>query len=323
MTSLDKNACLQVEALGVSFGENQALRGVSLSLPAGESLGVLGERGAGKSALLQALLHRLPKGGRVTRGRALFYRADLLLMRPDQLHRLLGDRLTLLEAPLGGLGKSLGRRLTTAIRRQRYCTKRDAWELGCEMLALVGFPSPRRQMDAHLTDLPPALALRGQLALALATDPKLLLADEPTRDLSLIEERAFFQLLEELRGRLGTALLLTTSHPRLAALCRRTTVLCQGLVMEEGESSALLSHPENPYTRHLLLAEPLPIPPKRPERQPFLEVSPFDTPPLLGCPHSDCCSQVYPPCRGTMPPLFLLEEGHRSRCWHSERSVRL
>ncbi|HVV12145.1 dipeptide/oligopeptide/nickel ABC transporter permease/ATP-binding protein [Amycolatopsis sp.] len=309
---------LSVKGLGIEFGTT-VVRDVSFEVAAGEAVGIVGESGCGKTVTARALLGLLPGSGRVSSGSVVFDGQELIGLADRELARIRGSRIGLVsQEPLSGLDPSFRVRgqLVEVIRRHRRMPRRDARARAAELLELVRLPADVARRYPH--ELSGGMAQRVSIALALAGEPALLIADEPTTALDVTVQAGILALLRELRTRLGMAIILVTHDwGVLADLCDRALVMYAGEVTEQAGVEELYAAPRHPYTEGLLAANPRLAPagdllPAIPGSVP----APADWPP--GCHFQPRCPYATTEC-GTGPILLTeLGAGRVSRCIHSD-----
>ena len=252
---------LRIENLAISFGETPAVTGVSLTIGRGETLALVGESGSGKSATALAIPRLLPYPlAHHPSGRILFDGADTLAMTPAELRALRGDRIGLIFQepmtslnPLHGIGRQIGETLAL----HRGLRGKELTDRVVELLHLVGLP----QMEDRLSALPHELSggqrQRVMIAMALANQPDLLIADEPTTALDVTIQAQILDLLRDLKARLDMAVLFITHDLRIAAeICDTVGVMQLGRIVEYGPAAEVLKTPRDPYTQSLLAAVP-------------------------------------------------------------------
>ncbi|MFG2819763.1 ABC transporter ATP-binding protein [Kitasatospora sp. NPDC048365] len=253
-------AILDVRDLRVGFGATEAVSGVSFTLAPGDTLGLVGESGSGKSTTAFALLRMLPAGGAVTGGQVLLDGRDLAGLTERELTGIRGRRIAMVfQDPMSSLNPALtvGRHLDEALRAHGGAGRTQRAERARELLDLVGIPDAARRLGDHPHQFSGGQRQRIMIALALANDPEVLVADEPTTALDPTVQRQILDLLGEINRRTGTALVVI-SHDLavIARTCRRVLVMRHGQVVEEGATEDVLERPEHPYTRELLAAVP-------------------------------------------------------------------
>jgi peptide/nickel transport system ATP-binding protein len=257
-------AVLTVHDLHVAIGRRghatNVLRGAGLEVGAGEVRGLVGESGAGKSMLGRAVLGLLPANAVIAAGTIQFDGRDLLAMPEPERRGLLGRRIALIpQDPMTSLNpvKRVGAQIAALLRHHLALSKRDAWQRAAELLAEVAIREPQRVLQLYPHEISGGMRQRVLIAMAFACDPSLVIADEPTTALDVTVQRQVLQLVERLRRRHGAAVLFITHDLGVVAkICRTMTVLHAGRVLEEGETTDVLTKPHHPYTRALLAATP-------------------------------------------------------------------
>ncbi len=234
------------------------VREVSLSLDAGEIVGLVGESGAGKSLTAYAATRLLPAGVWVAGGRALLEDRDLLALREAQLRRIRGRRIAMVfQDPAAALNPTftVGFQVAETVRAHRAVSRREARREAVRVLDRVALPDAEERLRAYPHQLSGGQRQRVALAMALACGPQVLLADEPTTALDVTTQAQILDLLEDLRREMGLAVLLITHDlPVVAETCDRVVVLHRGRVVEEGRVEEIFHRPAHPHTRKLLAA---------------------------------------------------------------------
>ncbi len=256
MTPLpDMTPLIDIQGLNVAFPGHQAVRNLDLQLRAGETLALVGESGCGKSTTALALLGLLPRHAKV-QGRVLFEGQDLLALPERRRCALRGDRIAMIfQEPMTSLNPvlTLGDQIGEALRLHRGASARAARARAIELLDMVRVPEPQRRVDDYPHHLSGGQRQRAMIAAAIACQPALLVADEPTTALDVTVQAQILSLLDDLRGELGMGLLLITHDLAVVGeWADRVAVMVHGEKVEEGAASVLLSHPRHPYTRGLL-----------------------------------------------------------------------
>jgi oligopeptide/dipeptide ABC transporter ATP-binding protein len=315
---------LQVEDLRVQFatgrGPVHAVNGISFDIAPGETLGIVGESGCGKSVTSLAVLGILSRNGRVTGGRALFEDRDLLQMDDRALRSIRGrDIAMIFQDPMTSLNPVLtvGRQIREALETHFDLDKKKATARAGELLDRVGIPSP----DVRLKDYPHqfsgGMRQRAMIAMALACEPKLLIADEPTTALDVTIQAQILNLLRQLVAERDTALILITHDLGVVAgMCERVNVMYAGMFVETGTADQLFNRPRHPYTLGLLQSIPrLDATRKEPLRP--IEGAPRDMlRPPSACPFQPRCRFEVEQSREEVPGLRELEPGHRVACFN-------
>src|ERR1700735_280082 len=254
---------LSIRALSaVSELENAQpiLRNVSLDLAPGETLGLVGESGAGKSTIAKALLGVLPRMVRITQGQILFEGRDLRTAPRRETRAIFGDAITLVpQDPMTALnpGRRIEAQLTDGLRLRRGMKPREAHTRALDLLAEVHIRDPERVLHSYPHQLSGGMRQRVLIAAAFALEPKLVIADEPTTALDVTVQKQILRLIRALQERHGTGVLFV-SHDLgvVAQICDRVSVLYMGKVVEQGRTADILQNPRHPYTQALLAANP-------------------------------------------------------------------
>ena len=251
---------LEVNNLKVAFPVGnvmaEAVRGVSFEINTGDAVGVLGESGSGKSVTALAILRLIPSTGRITEGSVKFAGEDILSIDEANMRRLRGRDLSMVfQDPLTAFNPALriGRQLLNVIRTHTSTTVQQARTRALEVLDLVGLPNPARVMRSYPHELSGGMRQRALIGIALACNPKLLIADEPTTALDVTIQAQIVDLFHKLRSELDLTLLyITPNLDLMAELCDRAIVMYAGNVVEEGKVTDLFQAPRHPYTRMLI-----------------------------------------------------------------------
>jgi oligopeptide/dipeptide ABC transporter ATP-binding protein len=324
---------LKVEGLTVAFRQGRdaapAVVDVSFEVRRGQTVGLVGESGCGKSVTSLSLLRLLPEGARVEAGRVLWQGRDLLSLPERELRRVRGKQIAMVfQDPMTSLNPiyTVGWQIIEAVRLHERVTRRAARARAVDLLRAVGIADPARRVDAYPHELSGGMRQRCLLAIALACGPDLLIADEPTTALDVTVQAQILELLHGFRRERGMGMVLV-SHD-LGVVSRyadEVVVMYAGRVVERCASSVLFAGARHPYTRGLLAS----LPPEgqswhrgapgRPRRLPTLEGSvPSPGEALPGCRFEPRCPRRRPPCREGEPALRRASSGHEVRCLYAE-----
>jgi len=315
---------LAVEDLRVEFAGTRpvrAVRGLSYELAPGEALGLVGESGSGKSVSALSLLRLLPpKVARITSGTAMFEGVDLLAIPTGQLEDVRGSRIGFVfQDPLVYLNPVLtvGEQIVESLRRHRGTGKAVAADRAADLLTLVGIPNARARLDDYPHQFSGGMRQRAMIAMSLACDPVLLIADEPTTALDVTIQAQILDLLRRLRREQGMALLIITHDLGVVAgITDRLAVMYAGRVVETGPTRDLLRTPRHPYTAGLLRSLPRLDQPRQAELTP-IEGSPPDlASELVGCPFRPRCARALDRCATDDPPLTPAGDARGVACWN-------
>ena len=314
---------LELRDLAVRFtgpdGVARAVDGVDLTVGEGETVGLVGESGCGKSVTALAVLRLVEPPGHIAHGSSVRLEGrDLLALGPKEIRAVRGNHVALVfQDPLSALNPVLriGAQIAEAIRAHEPVSRSTARWRAVEMLAAVGIPDAERRAAAYPHQLSGGMRQRVLLAMALACRPKLLLADEPTTALDVTIQAEILELLDALQQKLGMAVLLITHNLGIVAeRTRRVYVMYAGQVVEEAPTERLFAHPAHPYTEGLLAAIP-----RLEERRARLRAIPGQVPPATawpaGCRFHPRCPHAWERCRAEEPPLLEAGSGQRARCW--------
>ncbi|WP_426955031.1 ABC transporter ATP-binding protein [Muricoccus radiodurans] len=309
-------ALVEIQGLTAAFDGVPALRGVDLSVGRGEAVALVGESGCGKSVTWLAALGLLPGKARVT-GSVRLDGQEILHAAPAVLDRVRGGRVAMIfQDPASSLNPvhRIGRQITEALRLHRGLDGAAAREEARRLLDRVGMPDARRRLDAYPHELSGGQNQRVMIAMALAGQPELLVADEPTTALDVTIQAQILELLQEIRRDTGMALVLI-SHDLgvVGETCERVLVMYAGRIVEETASADLFAAPAHPYAAGLLAA----LPPIDGPRRPLAAIpggvpEPWAMPP--GCPYAPRCPRHVAACDAAPPALMTVSPGHRAAC---------
>jgi peptide/nickel transport system ATP-binding protein len=321
---------LAVENLRVAFAgddgrETLAVDGVDFALERGRTLGLVGESGSGKSVTSLAVMGLLPKNARVT-GAVQLDGVDLMGLPDRRLRDIRGDRMAMIfQEPMTSLNPSytIGDQIAEAVLRHRAVSRREARLRAVEMLRRVRIPSPESRADDYPHRLSGGMRQRAMIAMALACDPELLIADEPTTALDVTIQAQILELMRQLKAETGTAIILITHDLGVVAeVAEDAAVMYAGQIVERAAVTVLFAEPQHPYTIGLLGA--LPRLDRRRERLATIEGAvPNMTVPSPGCRFAPRCPFADERCRTVPPPVVTVAPGHVSRCWKAPLGMNL
>jgi oligopeptide/dipeptide ABC transporter ATP-binding protein len=315
-------ALLEVEDLHVSFntadGVVQAVRGVSYHIEAGQTLGIVGESGSGKSVSTQTIMG-LTRGARIS-GRAMFEGEDLLTASPDQMRAIRGAKIGMIfQDPLSSLHPyyKVGWQIVEMIRLHDHTMSKDqAMKRAAELLRLVGIPQPERRVNDYPHQFSGGMRQRAMIAMAMALNPKLLIADEPTTALDVTVQAQVLRVIKRMQEMFGTAVILITHDLGVIAdVADEVLVMYGGKVMERSDRRTLFYASHHPYTEGLLHSMPA-YGGERERLRPIAGQPPSLLSPPPGCPFAPRCVYVMDKCE-EMPALDPVggDPGHLSACW--------
>ncbi|MGF6431747.1 ABC transporter ATP-binding protein [Bradyrhizobium sp. Pha-3] len=313
---------LEIEGLRVTFQgddgrKTHAVDSVDFSVGKGATLGLVGESGCGKSVTSLAIMGLLPKQSAAVSGAIRFDGFDLLDVPDTTLRDLRGNRLAMIfQEPMTSLNPSftIGDQITETILRHRGGSRRAARERTIELLRRVHIPSPEKRIDEFPHKLSGGMRQRVMIAMALACDPQLLIADEPTTALDVTLQAQILDLMRELKAASGAAIILITHDLGVVAeVCDEVAVMYAGEIVERAPVDELFANPQHPYTVGLLGS--IPRLDRRTSRLAIIEgMVPNMANPPAGCRFAARCPFVELACTQSPPPLALLSPTHASRC---------
>ena len=311
---------LEVRDLTVHFdtedGLVEAVDGVTFTVRSGEILGVVGESGSGKSVTALALLRLVRPPGRIVQGAVRFEGTDLARLSEDEMRAVRGTRIAMVfQSPRTALNPVLtvGRQISRLFELHQGASRAEGRARTIEMLKLVGISEPERRARQYAHQFSGGMCQRVMIAMALATSPRLLLADEPTTGLDVSIAAQILELLRELGRRTGASILLITHDLGVVAeVCDRVAVMHAGQIVEVGAVRAIFARPRHPYTQALVRSIP------RIDRDVTMEPIPGMVPSLLapppGCRYADRCPRVLDVCRHDRPALRVATPNHEVAC---------
>jgi oligopeptide/dipeptide ABC transporter ATP-binding protein len=315
---------LSVENLRVRFwtqrGTVHAVNGISFEIAAGETLGLVGESGCGKSVTSLALLGILPRAGRIASGTARFGDRDLLKLSDGELRRIRGREIAIIfQDPMTSLNPVLtvGRQIREPLETHFGMDRKAAETRAAELLDQVGIPAARSRVNDYPHQFSGGMRQRAMIAMALACEPKLLIADEPTTALDVTIQAQILNLLRELVAERDTALVLITHDLGVVAgMCERVHVMYAGMFMETGSAEQVFETPRHPYTLGLLQSVPRLDAPRGRKLHP-IEGAPRDMLQAPAyCPFAPRCSYEVTQSRLEVPTLVEVEPGHHVACFN-------
>jgi peptide/nickel transport system ATP-binding protein len=312
-----------------SAGVVRAVDGVSYGVRSGETLGVVGESGCGKSVTALSILRLVADPpGRILGGTIRFAGTNLLELSEPEIESIRGNDISMIfQEPMTSLNPLLtvGRQISEAIALHRGLSRRDARDQAVEMLRRVHIPEPERRVHAYPHQLSGGMRQRVMIAMAVSCDPKVLIADEPTTALDVTIQAQILDLIRELQDRLSTAVILITHDMGVVAEnADRVVVMYAGRKVEEASAKELFERPGHPYTRGLLGSIPnLEVAAHTNARRARLNEIKGMVPSLAnlpeGCTFAPRCGFATAECRAVYPPLVQHRAGHWVACWHAER----
>ncbi len=317
---------LSIRNLRVRFrvyeGVAAAVDGVDFFVEKGETLGLVGESGCGKSVTAMSILRLLPSPPAELEGEIEFQGKNLLQLPQDELRKIRGGAISMIfQEPMTSLNPllTIGEQISEAIVLHQGVSRQEAWDRAVEMLARVQIPSPEARAKDYPHKLSGGMRQRAMIAMALSCNPNLLLADEPTTALDVTIQAQIMDLMERLREEIGASIILITHNLGLIAeMAREVVVMYAGKVVEEAPVRELFSEPLHPYTQGLLGSVPVigrkfKMEKKRLREIPGIVPSIFEMP--RGCRFHPRCHRVMEVCRLEEPPMVEMGQRRRVLCW--------
>ena len=298
----------------------RAVDGVSYTVEQGETVAIVGESGSGKSVGALSILRLIPDPpGRITRGQVLFLGRDLMSLPDAQMREVRGGDIGMVfQEPMTSLNPvlSIGRQITETVEQHRGADRAAAHRRAIELLGLVGLADPARRLKQYPHELSGGMRQRVMIAIAIACDPKLIIADEPTTALDVTIQAQILELMNGLTRRLNAALIIITHNLGVVArYAKRVNVMYAGRIVESGPATAIYHNPRHPYTMALLQSVPRLDRPRRARLDPVDGQPPDLTRLDEGCAFRPRCRFAIDACTKTRPPLEpVAPAGHRSAC---------
>ncbi|MFN4013857.1 MAG: ABC transporter ATP-binding protein [Reyranella sp.] len=331
--STNPGPILEVRDLHTQFstldGVVRAVDGVSFDVARGETLGIVGESGCGKSVTAMSILRLIPpETGRIASGSIRFEGEELTALSEEEMKRLRGHRISMIfQEPMTSLNPVLtvGTQIAENVVRHLGVSWKQGRERAFEMLDLVRIADARRRLDEYPHQLSGGMRQRVMIAMALSCDPQVLIADEPTTALDVTIQAQILDLMIELKEKTGTAIVLITHDLGVVAeTTERVVVMYAGRKVEQAPVEALFEEPLHPYTRGLMGAIPrldveADAAGTRPRLQEIPGLVPILTRPIVGCAFAPRCGFATDRCRSERPPLFDAGAGHLVACWEIDR----
>ncbi len=319
---------LKVKNLKTRFctelGEVTAVDGVSFHVNAGETVGLVGESGCGKSVTSLSILRLFRKhSGTKLAGEIFFEQKELLTSSMEEMQEIRGNQISMIfQDPMSSLNPvyTVGNQISESLMLHQKLSKKEAYEKTIEMLSLVGIPSPEKRVNDYPHQLSGGMRQRVMIAMGLCCHPKLLIADEPTTALDVTIQAQILDLMKGLQEQLQMGIMLITHDLGVVAeVCDRVLVMYLGQIVEEATVETLFENPKHPYTIGLMKSIPT-IDGKRGEK---LHVIEGMVPSLhqipAGCRFAPRCPFADEKCRSHPPDLIEVGHSHKARCWHHER----
>ncbi len=302
-----------------SAGEVKALNGVSFSMEEGEVLGIVGESGSGKSVTAYSVMGLTAHPGKLIGGTINFNGHQIDKMSEKEMRKIRGNEVSIIfQDPMTSLNPvyTIGNQITEVICLHTGKSKKEAHDRAKELLELVGINEPAKRLKQYPHELSGGMRQRVMIAIALACEPKLLIADEPTTALDVTIQAQILELMQELRKKLGMSIIMITHDLGVvASMCERIAVMYAGHIVEYGTADEIFYEPKHEYTKGLIKSIPK-LNVQETERLIPIEGQPVDLlNPPAGCPFAPRCANCMKICLREMPPKTELSDTHYSQCW--------
>jgi len=319
---MNNEALLKVKDLKTTFysknNKIEAVRGVNIEIKSGEVLGIVGESGSGKSVLMKSVIGILPENAKIDSGEVYFEEKNILNLSSREMRKIKGKEIAMIfQDPMTALNplKKIGDHIIEVLVRHKGVNKRIARKMALEVLNDVGIPMPEKRIDQYPHEFSGGMRQRVLIAMALACDPKLLIADEPTTALDVTIQAQILELLKSLKDKNNMSIILITHDLGVvASLCDRIAVMYGGLIMEEGTTEEIFYSSKHPYTKALLNSIPKVQGDEKVRLEPIKGSAPSLLNPPKGCPFAERCAFAKPECIDKMPEYKSFSETHKSMC---------
>jgi oligopeptide transport system ATP-binding protein len=316
---------LDVKDLRVSFhtyaGEVQSVRGVSFHLNKGETLAIVGESGCGKTVTAKSLMRLIatPPGEVKEGSQVLFDGKNLANMNEHELRELRGSEISMIfQDPMTSLNPTMkiGNQIAESLVIHRGMSKHEAFNEAVKMLELVNIPNAEKRANQYPHEFSGGMRQRAMIAIALACNPKILVADEPTTALDVTIQAQIMDLIADLQNKLGTAVVLITHDLGVVAdVAHRIQVMYAGMIIERGTTEEIFYNPQHPYTWALLRSVPRLDTGHKDQLYSIKGTPPDLLKPPVGCPFAARCEYAMPICKEAMPEVTKLSDTHEVNCW--------
>jgi len=315
---------LEVKDLHVSFqtyaGEVKAVRGVNFDIKEGETIGIVGESGCGKSVTAKSIMKLLPNNSvKYKQGSIEFNGKNLLGNSEKDMQRIRGKQISMIfQDPMTSLNPTskVGNQIIEAILKHNKINRKEAFDKALIMLELVGIPQPSKRIHQYPHEYSGGMRQRAMIAMALACNPRLLIADEPTTALDVTIQAQILELMKDIQEKTGTSIILITHDLGVVAeICERVVVMYAGQVVETAMIRDLYKKPQHPYTEGLLKSVPKLNMDRKQPLAPIIGTPPDLIDPPKGCPFFARCEYAMGICKNNNPGLEEVNPGHFAACW--------
>ncbi|MBS4205975.1 ABC transporter ATP-binding protein [Lederbergia citrea] len=315
---------LEVKDLHVSFhtyaGEVKAVRGVDFVVKEGETVAIVGESGCGKSVTAKSIMKLLPSPPvKYKQGSINFRGKNLLATSEKEMQRIRGNQISMIfQDPMTSLNPTskIGNQIMEALLRHNKIGRKEAYKKALNMLELVGIPQPSKRINQYPHEYSGGMRQRAMIAMALACNPRLLIADEPTTALDVTIQAQILELMKDIQQKTGTSIILITHDLGVVAdMCDRVVVMYAGQVVETGTVQELFAKPQHPYTKGLLKSVPRLDMDKKQPLAPIIGTPPDLLDPPQGCPFYARCEYAMQVCKNNNPAFEEVSNGQYAACW--------
>lgn len=305
-------------------GEVKALNDVSIHVKQGEVLGIVGESGSGKSVTAYSLMGLTAYPGKLIGGTLEFNGHEIHNMSEKEFRKIRGNEISIIfQDPMTSLNPvySIGNQIEEVILLHTQKNKKEAHERAKELLTLVGINEPEKRLKQYPHELSGGMRQRVMIAIALACEPKLLIADEPTTALDVTIQAQILELMMDLKNKLGMSIIMITHDLGIvASMCEKIAVMYGGRIVEYGTTDEIFYEPKHEYTKGLLRSIPR-LDAKEHEKLVPIEGTPIDLlNPPKGCPFAPRCNQCMKICLKEMPPVSTFGDVHYTQCWMNQKA---
>ena len=315
---------LEVKNLAVSFktffGEVEAVRNISFNVKDSETVAIVGESGCGKSVTANSIMQLLPMPPAFFKNGEILFEGENLLKKTDkEMQNIRGNKMSMIfQDPMTSLNPTIriGKQIVEGLIQHHNITKQEAHEKALEMLKLVSVPQPEKRIKQYPHEFSGGMRQRVMIALAMVSDPKLIIADEPTTALDVTVQAQILELMKEIQQKRGMSIILITHDLGIVAdMSDKVVVMYAGQIIEEGSTKEIFENTKHPYTSKLLKSVPR-LDMDKNEPLHSIEGTPPDLYiPPLGCPFYDRCDKAMKICKDNMPAEENHSATHKSRCW--------
>ena len=320
---MDRQPIISAKDVEITFSlrgrKLNAIRKCSLDLYEGETLAIVGESGSGKSVTAYSIMGLTAYPGKLIGGTIYFNGHQIEKMSEKEMRKIRGNEVSIIfQDPMTSLNPvyTIGNQITEVIRLHTGKSKKEAYDRAKELLELVGINEPTKRLKQYPHELSGGMRQRVMIAIALACEPKLLIADEPTTALDVTIQAQILELMQELRQKLGMSIIMITHDLGVvASMCERIAVMYAGHIVEYGTADEIFYEPKHEYTKGLINSIPK-LSAQEIERLVPIEGQPVDLlNPPAGCPFAPRCANCMKICLREMPPKTELSDTHYSHCW--------